>query len=258
MTLSAIHPSETLEVAGLHRLGEIRGKSWHADSHGEYETLAAVPVAGLGDVLPDDVRLLHEVVRVPGSMTELGGKREARLAVDEDRWHKVRVHEPGAYAKAAEREAWRQAGIERRKAPQPARPLLTEPVAFQGREATHLPFQVPEPPETTLARLQTGIDSPGPASIDFREQPRIRGREAVMGWLARKGVELELVNSRVLASAPFATPEIREVLGAYRRLLPEWAGGRDVSCDRCAQPAVAVALLDVLLCQRHASEASAE
>jgi hypothetical protein len=254
MTISAIHPSETLEVAGLHRLGEIGGRSWHGDTHGEYEVLSEVHPAALGDELPDGVRLMHETVRTSDSMTEVGGKRQAKLGRLEDRWHKVRGHELGAYAKAAERESWREAGIARRKGPQPARPILNEPAVLQAREAVPLASLgrgASEGPEETALRARLGQTRPG-AVIPRAGRPQVRGRAAVMGWLAKQGVRLELVNRHVLASAPLATAEVREVLTSYARLLPSWAVGKDVPCDRCSEPAVAPALVNAVLCEQHA------
>jgi hypothetical protein len=250
MTIFATE-APTLEAAKLRNLGTTGSRSWLADDEHEYQVLSEVHPAALGDVLPDSLRLIHSVVRVPGSMIEAGGKREARLAVDEDRWHKAKIMPLGSYAAAAKREEWRASGIARRKAPQPARPLLNEPTVLQGREATRLPFMLPEPVETTAMRLTAGIPSPGPATIDLREHPRIRGRQALMDWLANRGVRVELINGHVLASARLPAPEVREVLQAYGRLLPSWVVGQDVPCDRCSAPAVAPALLDVVLCAQH-------
>jgi hypothetical protein len=60
------------------------------------------------------------------------------------------------------------------------------------------------------------------------------------------------MRSPLLAAAPVASAEVREVLAAFGRLLPSWAVGKDVPCDRCSQPAVAPALVNAVLCEQHA------
>ena len=175
--------------------------------------------------------LVRRLQRVAAHIVEGSKGRQRIEASTAERFYRAELHPSGT---AAERLA-REKIAKQKKPPKPFAPVTLDPTPLASQ------------PERVRSLL-------GVAAVTAAE-PAVRGREAVMAWLAKQEVILEPLSGQLLARVRGGIPSgpIREVLTAYARLLPSWAAGSDVGCDMCEAPAVVPAMVDAVLCAEHAA-----
>ena len=175
--------------------------------------------------------VVRRVQRVAAHIVEGSKGRQRVEAATVERFYRAVVHPTGT---AAERLA-REKAAKQKKPPKPHAPATLDPPPLAAQ------------PERV--RSFVGVAAITPAA------PAIRGRQAVMAWLAKQEVILEPASGHLLVRMRGGVPSVpvREVLTAYARLLPSWAAGGDVGCDICSAPAVVPAMVDAVLCEEHAA-----
>ena len=201
--------------------------------HGEQEVQLGRVMMGIEvySGLQAGLTVVRRLQRVAAHIVEGPNGRQRVEASTAERFYRAVLHPSGT---AAERLA-REKAAKLKKPPKPFAPVTLDPTLLAA-----------EPERVRSFGQVTAIT---PAAV------AVRGREAVMAWLAKQEVILDPASGHLLARVRGGIPSVpvREVLTAYARLLPAWVAGRDVPCDACAAPAVVPALLDAVLCQEHAT-----